>query len=374
MNRKLESLQALRGIAALLVLLFHYHFYLRGDNESGATIWDVLFGWGIIGVDLFFIISGFIMVYTTQQYIHGGRAARQFLLNRAIRIIPLYYFCLLVAFLLGGAMSTFHYPEKVQNLLSALTFTVYKISETPHYIDKGGMYNIRWTLNYEVYFYLVFALCLLSKYRVLALITWGGLVTCIVPMIAGFHPTLRVQGYDFQTPTMAFITNPLLLEFLMGALTGYVYLQLAKRMGTVTLPRVSSILASVLLLIIVIGICIGSIRALHLKSTLILSVFVLCLTLGESVLKGMIPRGLTYVGNISFSLYLLHNPIGMAVMKQMGPVGESPFKGIPTLLLATGLSILAAHMTHQYIEIGLTRKLKNKLTSFKYARRSTRSV
>lgn len=373
MNRKLESLQALRGVAALLVLLFHYRFYLRGDDESGTTIWDALFGWGIIGVDIFFIISGFIMVYTTQHYMQGCSSAKRFLLNRAIRIIPLYYFGLLVAFLFGGAMSTFHYPEKVQNLLSALTFTVYKTSVTPHYIDDGGMYNIRWTLNYEIYFYLAFALCLMMKHRILALICWGGLMTCVIPALAGFQPTLSVQGYDFQTPTIAFITNPLLLEFLIGVFAGYIYLQLKRRIVLVRLPLISSTVAIGLLCYIVFGVYSGRIRALNLESTIVLGLLVLFLTLGEQVLQAYIPRVLKYVGNISFSLYLLHNPIGIAVMKQMGPVGQSAFKGIPTILLATLLSILVAHLTHKYIEIGLTRTLKNKFMPSKQSDQVTRA-
>ncbi len=373
MNRKLESLQALRGVAALLVLLFHYRFYLRGDDESGTTIWDALFGWGIIGVDIFFIISGFIMVYTTQHYMQGCSSAKRFLLNRAIRIIPLYYFGLLVAFLFGGAMSTFHYPEKVQNLLSALTFTVYKTSVTPHYIDDGGMYNIRWTLNYEIYFYLAFALCLMMKHRILALICWGGLMTCVIPALAGFQPTLSVQGYDFQTPTIAFITNPLLIEFLIGVFAGYIYLQLKRRVVSVKLSLISSVIAISLLCYIVFGVYSGSIRALNLESTIVLGLLVLFLTLGEQVLQAYIPRVLKYVGNISFSLYLLHNPIGIAVMKQMGPVGQSAFKGIPTILLATLLSILVAHLTHKYIEIGFTRKLKNKFMPSKQSDQVTRA-
>lgn len=67
-------------------------------------------------------------------------------------------------------MSTFHYPEKIQNLISSLTFTVYKTDVKLHYIDDGEMYNIRWTLNYEVYFYLIFTLCLLFKQRLIALL------------------------------------------------------------------------------------------------------------------------------------------------------------------------------------------------------------
>lgn len=372
MNKKLESLQALRGIAALLVLLFHYRFYLRGDDESGRTIWDALFGWGIMGVDIFFVISGFIMVYTTQHYMQGCSSAKRFLLNRAIRIIPLYYFGLLVAFLFGGAMSTFHYAEKVQNLLSALTFTVYTTSVTPHYVDDAGMYNIRWTLNYEVYFYLAFALCLMMKHRILALIGWGGLMTCVIPVLAGFQPTLSVHGYEFKTPTIAFITNPLLLEFLIGVCAGYIYLQLKRHVVSLKLPLVSSIVAIGLLCYIIFSIYSGSIRVLNLESTIVLGLLILFLTLGEPILEAYIPQTLKYIGNISFSLYLLHNPIGIAVMKKMGPVGQSAFKGIPTILLATLLSILVAHLTHKYIEVGFTRMLKNKLMPSKQSNQVTR--
>ncbi|EDQ3196935.1 acyltransferase, partial [Salmonella enterica subsp. enterica serovar Anatum] len=151
MRTKLHSLQALRGIAALLVVLFHYRGFLNDGAKGNPTIWDKVFSPGIIGVDIFFIISGFIMVYTTWSYMRGKASLVRFLLNRVIRIIPLYYLCLVIAFLLEGAMSTFHYPDKVQNILSALTFTLYKTSTPPLYIDDGGTYNIRWTLNYEIY-------------------------------------------------------------------------------------------------------------------------------------------------------------------------------------------------------------------------------
>ncbi|EHU6711713.1 acyltransferase, partial [Salmonella enterica] len=226
MRTKLNSLQALRGVAALLVVLFHYRGFLNDGAKESPTIWDKLFSPGIIGVDIFFIISGFIMVYTTCHYMRGKASLVRFLLNRAIRIIPLYYICLVIAFLLEGAMSTFHYPDKVQNMLSALTFTLYKTSTSPLYIDEGGTYNIRWTLNYEIYFYLVFALCLLVKHRVLALVTWGILVTSIIPVIAGYQPAINVQGYPFSSPYFGFLTNPLLLEFIIGVIVGWLYIKI----------------------------------------------------------------------------------------------------------------------------------------------------
>ncbi|WP_051124346.1 acyltransferase family protein [Erwinia tracheiphila] len=130
MKNKIESIQILRGLAALAVVLFHYRFYLVPDGAD-RTVPDSLFSWGGIGVDLFFVISGFIMVYVTDGKGYGLKTSVSFIVNRLIRIVPMYYLILLVAFLTGGAMSTFHYAGKVDNLISALTFRPYLQSPAP---------------------------------------------------------------------------------------------------------------------------------------------------------------------------------------------------------------------------------------------------
>lgn len=361
MDRKFYSLQALRGVAALLVLLFHYRFYLRGDDNSGTSLWDALFGWGIIGVNIFFVISGFIMVYTTHHYRSDFSSSKRFLINRAVRILPLYYFGLLIAFLLGGAMSTFHYPEKVQNLISALTFTVYRTDVTPHYIDDGGMYNIRWTLNYEIYFHLVFGLCLLIRNRFIALISWGALATCIIPAIAGFQPTLNIQGYHVESPLYGLLSNPIILAFLIGAIAAYLYFGIRQKITSVHLPLFSALLSLVIFLYLAWGIYTHNIRALDTWSSVIIGLFVLTLTLGDSVLRKFTPAILIYLGNISFSLYLLHNPVGWAVLKRFEFSDASPVRAVLAVILATAASIIAAHFTYQYIEVRFTRWLKKKL-------------
>ncbi|GIZ17376.1 acyltransferase family protein [Citrobacter europaeus] len=361
MNKRIESLQALRGLAAILVMLFHYRFYLRSQVENGTTIWDALFGWGIIGVDIFFIISGFIMVYTTQNYSQSLFSTKRFLINRAIRIFPMYYVGLLITFLLSGAMSTFHYPEKVQNLLSALTFTVYKTDITPHYIDDGGMYNIRWTLNYEVYFYIAFSVCLLVKHRLLALIGFSALMICLIPAIAGFQPTTSIQGYPFHSPTLGLLTNPVFLEFIIGAIVGYLYLKLKNITSSTKIQAIASFISLSLFMYVIYGIYNESLRAFNTESAIILGVFILFITLADPLLKKYIPHILTYLGDISFSLYLLHGAIGSAVMKRMELFELSNYKGIVTVVIAISLSIFISHLTHKYIEIRLTRKLKKRM-------------
>jgi peptidoglycan/LPS O-acetylase OafA/YrhL len=360
MDKKLESLQALRGIAAFLVIFFHYRFFLKEQGETGQNIWDALFGWGIIGVDIFFVISGFIMIYTTQHYAAKISSAKRFLINRAIRIIPLYYIGLLIAFFLSGAMSTFHYPDKVQNLFSALTFTVYKTSITPHYIDDGGMYNVRWTLNYEVYFYIAFALCLLVKHLLLALIVFGIVMVGIIPFMAGFQPTVGIEGYPFSSPALGLLTNPLFLEFIIGAAAGYLYIKLKNKFLSNNMPIVAGLIALFLFIYIAFGIKSGEIRAFNIESTILIALFVLFLTLGEPVIKKIIPRVLVYLGEISFSLYLLHGAIGIAVVKRMSSFEPAEYRGAATVLIAISLSIFVAHLTHKNIEVRLTRVLKNK--------------
>jgi len=199
--------------------------------------------------------------------------------------MPIYYFGLLVAFLLGVAMSAFYYPEKIQNLISALTFIVYKTDVTPHYIDYVGMYNIRLTLNYEVYFYLVFTLCMLIRHGLMALLCWGELATWIIPFLAGLLPRFSVQGYPVQNPLYGLLSNPLILEFLIGAMVGYLHIWMKKRNMPTSLPLVSAVLAGTILIYIILGIYSNNIRALNINSTLVISVFVLAITLAGPILS-----------------------------------------------------------------------------------------
>ncbi|MEN3257850.1 acyltransferase [Sodalis endosymbiont of Spalangia cameroni] len=366
LNKKLDSLQALRGVAALLVLFFHYRFYLRDNDEIHTSVWDIILGKGIIGVDIFFVISGFIMVYTTHYYPHGFQSSKKFLINRVIRIIPLYYFGLLVAFLFGGAMSTFHYPEKVQNFMSALTFTVYDPNITPHYIDDSGMYVIRWTLNYEVYFYLVFSLCLLIKYRLAPLLAWGCGAVCLLPALAGYQPALSVQGYKFHVALYGFLSNPIILEFIIGAVVGYLHIWIKKRIRSPLLPKFSTLVASIILIYLIYGVSTGNIRALQIESTIFIGIFTLALTLGEPVLSKMLPSKVVYLGSISFSLYILHNSIGLVVFDFLNTNGTTLLSRILGVTLAASASILAAHFSHKYIEVKLTSWIKRKF-NLKYS-------
>ncbi|MGV3345133.1 acyltransferase family protein [Enterobacteriaceae bacterium LUAb1] len=362
MKSKIESIQVLRGLAALSVVMFHYRFYLVPAGAD-RTIPDQLFGWGSIGVDLFFVISGFIMVYVTSDKKYGAKTSINFIVNRLTRVLPTYYVLLLSTFLTGGAMSIFHYPEKVSNLISALTFHPYLTKHAPLYLPVGGMYNIRWTLNYEIYFYLAFSVCLLVKPRFIALCSWF-----LLPVVLAYSLTstltISTHGYDFSSVMLRFLTNPIILEFGIGVLAGYAYLYLRKKN---TLK--SGYFSALCLALIVAGIALGQLKAYNIISACAFFFLILFFALQNQQILKLTPKPLIMLGNISFSWYLIHNPLADAIsgkVEKFYPGAMHSTIGFIILIIA---SIFFAWLSHKYLEIKLTAKTRlfmTKITSFSF--------
>lgn len=351
MKNKIESIQILRGLAALSVVMFHYRFYLVPDGAD-RTIPDQLFGWGAIGVDLFFVISGFIMVYVTSEKNHGAKTSINFIINRLTRILPTYYVLLLFAFLTGGAMSTFHYPEKVSNLISALTFHPYLSEPAPLYLPDSGMYSIRWTLNYEIYFYLAFSICLLVKPRITALCTWF-----LLPIVLAYSLTstftVSTHGYDFSSVMLRFLTNPIILEFGTGVLAGYVYLYLRNKKNLE-----SGYFSALWLALIIAGIISGQLTGYNVISACAFFFLVLFFALQNHQILKFTPKPLIMLGNISFSWYLIHTPLAGFISDKVNKFYPSAIHSTTGFIILIISSIFFAWLSHKYLEIKLTAKTR----------------
>ncbi|MDB5438531.1 MAG: acyltransferase [Caulobacteraceae bacterium] len=183
----LSSIQMLRGVAALSVVLYHV------SRVAGREI-SVLAG----GVDLFFVLSGFILWTASRQ---APLAPGPFLLRRAVRVLPLYWLLTLGvtlgALALPARFSSVH-PEPVHVGLSLLLI--------PHFDPSGGSFPIipvGWTLSYEAVFYLILAACLkLAMPRRLKVLS---LVLVCIPICSLAWP-----------PAYQLIANPMLLELATG--------------------------------------------------------------------------------------------------------------------------------------------------------------
>ncbi|MEZ5920222.1 MAG: acyltransferase [Parvularculaceae bacterium] len=202
MKARLENIQALRGLAALMVLFAHVK-----EAESPADyggVGTLLPDWlymGVTGVDLFFLISGFVMVHVASAAPRGGPAARRFLFNRGARIYPVYWFVtLLLMALYAGKLALFAEATPFPNPLE--TFLLIPDGDYP-------LVPVGWTLVHEVYFYLVFSIFIFTpRFNALAFLgVWAAIV-------AGGN----AFGFFKLNAWTKVYFNPLTFEFILGAL------------------------------------------------------------------------------------------------------------------------------------------------------------
>lgn len=346
-SSKFSSIQALRGLAALAVMLFHFRWAI---NNVSPGLGDTLFGWGAIGVDVFFIISGFVITLSAQKLKPGISSCLTFIKHRAIRILPVYFFILAITFALSGAMSLFHYPEKTENLISALLFMPINADHAPFYIDDSGMYGIRWTLNYEIFFYLVMAFSLISKYRWLTLILIFTALIFILPASSGFIPTLSVDGYQYHQAFFNMASNPIILLFIAGVFLGLSY-PYTKRIPT-SISKIFLVVCSVLTLYCIaftsfVGHGIAS-------SGWYLTLLVFALIINDVWIGKYIPKALIFLGEISFSLYLIHTLMNNGLGKRLESLGLSD--GLLRFAVSCVLSITLAYLSWRFVERKFQRK------------------
>ena len=298
--KRLDSIQALRGIAAMLVLFFHIAEFQRqivGENSTDlqfiSGIWDG--GWA--GVDLFFVISGFIMVYVTQNTGRSLRDIRHFVWSRVTRIYPLWWVCCGV--LISYFLITFGLPEATDRVTDAREAWIYafkSLALIPQ--ERLPILTLGWTLIHELFFYIVFAVILLvpRQFLVVSLLIWASLTSLIFLFLPTF---LSLNNFT------KIIASPLSLEFIAGALTAYCVIH-----SKIKFPVLFLIIGGVCT---VFGFLIFSSLDLHVTALSRVSVFLLPMSLlvyGCTILDIQnnlkVPRGLVLLGNWSYSLYLTH--------------------------------------------------------------------
>jgi len=199
MHRKLHSLQSMRGIAVMLIVLLHIYAF-EAKAGVGAAILPQWLIFGSSGVDLFFVVSGFVMVYTTEGIAGHWRELLKFLYKRITRIYPLYW--LLTASLL---LAYTLFPQHIHRAdLSSVDFTkailLYPQEHLPYLV-------VGWTLIHEMYFYLVFSIFILFERKYLPPLLLAWLLTVIA---------LSNTNLSQSSPLIHLIAHPLTLEFILG--------------------------------------------------------------------------------------------------------------------------------------------------------------
>jgi exopolysaccharide production protein ExoZ len=298
---ELVSIQYLRALAALGVVLCHASISLLDKAQSLLP-----FGAGSAGVDLFFVISGFIMYYTTAN---RTMTTGEFYLKRLIRIFPLYFAVSSAAFFLArlapSATRTFspHLYDYVRSILFVPFYSTMSQgvdSLTPLMRPEVGQ---GWTLNYEVFFYFLFGLSLYlpRRYRMRAFVALFLLLTAIGAL---FHPSSAI---------LSTYTDSLLLEFVLGVLIGHFLIR--------NLPRsVMTIGISMLTVGGIASVAIQMFATVSLPRVIAYGLPAACLVALALWLehKHLVPKVWAFVllGDASYSLYLLHGFV-LAILRRV---------------------------------------------------------
>lgn len=362
--KRLESIQALRGIAALLVLLFHMAAFQGQMAEANPAdvrlvsgIWDN--GWA--GVDLFFVISGFIMVYVTRNSGRSLRDVGQFIISRVTRIYPLWWVC-------AGIMALYFWltygmpaaPDRVAGPREAISYAVKSFMLIPQQAEP--ILGLGWTLIHEMFFYIVFA-CLLflpRKSLPLLLVIWA-----VLTIIAAQFIRPAAFGRSF----VELAASPLSLEFIAGGLAGY--LISVRRVFQPKLFFISGVVLACL------GLLLFPEDGKNSYTVLRVAIFTLpfiCLTYGwvGCELKGSwkIPSWLSRLGDWSYSLYLTHYIVLVTlrrIYRMMLP--EEFWVGAPGIwdnlifaILALSLSVITASVFYSCIERPSLKFFKRNMT------------
>lgn len=350
-NKNYDGVQALRFFAAFLVVLTHSTFYASERLLPGVGFWPG----GATGVNIFFVISGFVMVVSTTELKGLANGWKIFVWRRLVRIVPMYWIATtlkLTALILIPAV-VLHSQLDIFHIISSYLFipTVNVEGEFKPFLAVG------WTLYFEMFFYALFALALYLRAN---LYYFVGTVLVLFASLSMF----RTAGL---AATMFF--DPIVLQFFFGMLVAAtiwrtpVLNRIAKYHPS--LPAAFSICGVVLLLAPFEVPNVPDAFRTGVPATMI----VLGVVLLEPHLKGRLPKTLLVLGDASYVLYLFHPLIA--------PIVPTVFREADVLnfwacvLVSSVVAIFACTVIHIVIERPLTQQLRSLARSRRAAEVST---
>lgn len=307
---RLEELDALRGLAALGVVIYHYTTFYQWQH---GHLQPLGFGFpaGNYGVHLFFLISGFVIFMTLDR----TRTAADFVVSRFSRLFPAYWAALALTVLVVHAIGMPQQRPDAATLVANTTM----LQEILGFEDVDGSY---WTLQVELFFYAQM-LCWFAL-RQLHRIPW--IIAGWLVMVLAYALTVR-QGWHFSYTTRVLLNLLYIPYFALGIL--FYRLHAARGSRRTNIALILASLATIALAYEPVY------SVVALSCTAVFALF-----LGGG-LRWLRHRLFLFLGGISYSLYLLHQAIGFAVIHRLERMGVSSLAAIAcALALALGLATL----------------------------------
>jgi peptidoglycan/LPS O-acetylase OafA/YrhL len=343
MPTRLLDLQALRGLACLLVLLYHAAEWERLPVlDADCCLLAPFRFFGYAGVDLFFVLSGFVLTWAHADHLGRPAALLSYTARRLWRIYPAYWVCWLVA-----ALPRLHRQGAGEAASYLLLLPRQGTEPFPQGSLQAGNLAIpqSWTLVYELMFYLLFACFFLLPRR------------CFLPLLFGWFLAAAFAVFRPELPFLAGLPlQPLVLEFLLGC-----FAALIVRRGT-NVPAGGCIVLGVVWFAVggclhAAGLSSGAQDPRHrvLAFGIPAALLVGGLTARERAASPLLPRWLLPLGDASYSIYLTHVLVFGLVFKRTLGLSHRPLPHLLWLVLMLGAALAAGYLFHLGVERPLLR-------------------
>lgn len=332
------GIQAMRYIAALAVLVDHYVIRLCEQGTLPNSVLPLAYRLGGMGVFVFFAISGFVMVLTNRDKFGQPSNGPDFFARRLIRIWPMYFVATIIVF---GARYGADPLYTFGNLLKSLLFIPYIGVEDLYrpILGKG------WTLNYEMFFYAVFALCLCVPKKI------GLTLAALVLVFLGAN-----HGSEGGV-LWKFYADKIVLFFMIGMVLGYLVNETRVRW-----PHFRSAGAAVIAGVAAFTLALfagrlplppaGQEAVMFIAITV--SLYAVCFK-DSRFRNGGVARTVALLGDSSYSLYLFHGFIMVALNAVLNKIGSFP-PAVLMLAVCVAATIGCA-LIHLYLEKPVNRIL-----------------
>ncbi len=302
-EKPLISIQVLRGIASLIV--FYHHLSGNFSKTCHITSPHAYFSYGFFGVDIFFVLSGFIIYKSSQKLIGQPHKLKAYFGKRFKRVFPIYWLITLPLLLTSFLIAKSNYVFSFKNILATLMLLP----------NHDAINAVSWTLSYELFFYIIFGLFILSN----RLVYFGLLILGIslFNIFSGYFGDSLIHKSEFY-----FYVSPFNFEFFAGII-------IAKYFSELSFKPIYSLFLILISLVILIKfgpnilddvtnirvLTFGSVSILILLSFLSLENWSIANTQAQNIkpslvflLKSTI-EVLAKMGDASYMLYLIHFPI-----------------------------------------------------------------
>jgi peptidoglycan/LPS O-acetylase OafA/YrhL len=319
-----QDIQALRGLAVLLVVVYHARLHL--------------FAAGYLGVDIFFVISGFLITSMIKSQIEREKFSfTEFYFRRAKRLLPAAYVTFTVTAIISAMFLTaIEFKQFSSQLTGAVTFTAnFVLMLQGSYF--GGDSELKpllhtWSLSIEEQYYLVMPALLFFIPRRSWLYVVSALVLISLALCIGFGLFWRPSVAFYFFPTRAW-------EMGLGSLGAFLIMK----------PGVQTIVSrlfwlSIAALFVLPVLPIGGLHP-GFDAVLVCTATLIVILRGHPFLQSGVTKPLAVVGDFSYSLYLVHWPI-FAILSNIW-IGDLP---LWLKLLALSISFLLAYLQYRYVE------------------------